>query len=335
MGDRHRLVRLVLGAVVVLGCAAGPALAQPAPQTVGIRLVDAPVGRSNDPRAREYIVDHIAPGATITRRVQDSNSTTTAQLIQLYTAAASVQDGAFRFGEGHAVNDLTSWTTVTPATENLAPGATALATVTIAVPAAASAGERYGVIWAELPSSTPPGGGVTAVNRVGVRIYLSVGAGGEPPSDFDIVSLTAQRNAGGSPVVAATVRNTGRRALDLGGDLRLSDGPGGLSAGPFAAKLGTTLGIGETEPVLVVLDEAVPDGPWSAHIVLRSGTVERDATATITFPRSTARSAKPVVIHAHGGTGVLPWKLGGLAALVVVLLLWFLLARRRRERVAD
>ena len=187
-------------------------------------------------------------------------------------------------------------------------GAKILATVTIAVPADASPGERYGVVWAELPAAVPPGGGIAAVNRVGVRIYLSVGEGGEPASDFGIASFEARRDAEGSPLVAATVRNTGGRALDLSGDLKLTNGPGGLSAGPFEAKLGTTLGIGQTESVLVILDRAVPAGPWDARIVLRSGITEREATAKITFPAAAASSSEPVATRgpAAGRSRLLP-----------------------------
>ena len=89
-------------------------------------------------------------------------------------------------------------------------GAKSLATVTIAVPGDASPGERYGVVWAELPAAIPPGGGIAAVNRVGVRIYLSVGQGNEPASDFGITTFEARRDADGNPLVAAIVHNTGR-----------------------------------------------------------------------------------------------------------------------------
>ena len=65
---------------------------------------------------------------------------------------------------------------------------------------------------------------------------------------------------------------------------KLSDGPGGLSAGPFDANLGTTLATGATGPVTVHLDERLPAGPWTARITLRSGLVERSAHATVTFP---------------------------------------------------
>jgi len=66
--------------------------------------------------------------------------------------------------------------------------------------------------------------------------------------------------------VRASVHNTGGRALDMNGTLQLLAGPGGLSAGPFPATLGTTPAIGDTEPVSIVWtnpwpdDEPVPDG---------------------------------------------------------------------------
>lgn len=326
----RRLVIVLAGVLALSG--AVPSLAQ-APQTVGIRIVDVPTIRTDDPRAREYIVDHLAPGTTITRRVEVSNDTEEPQVVQLYAAAASIPDGSFQFGDGRAANDLTSWTTVDPPTVNPTAGGKVLATVKIAVPADASPGERYGVVWAEPPPAVPSGGGVTAVNRVGVRIYLSVGPGGEPASDFTITTLEARRAADGSPLVAATVRNTGGRAVDLSGELRLTNGPGGLSAGPFDAKLGTTLGLGQTEPVLVALDPAIPRGPWDAHIVLRSGTTEREATAQVTFPETAATSAGPVKAKStSGGSGLLPLAAAALIMAVLSLLLVQVLARRRNSR---
>ena len=336
MNMRRPLLLIAIGLVAAVPATMPPlALAQASPQTVGIRLVDAPTNRADDPRARQYIVDHLAPGTTITRRVEVSNDTTLTQAVQLYAAAASIKDGSFQFGDGRAVNDLTTWTTVDPPTVSPPAGAKSLATVTIAVPADASPGERYAVAWAELPAAVPAGGGIAAVNRVGVRIYLSVGGGNEPASDFGITTFEARRDGDGNPLVAAMVRNTGGRALDLGGELRLTNGPGGLSAGPFNAKLGTTLGVGQTEPVLVTLDRAIPAGPWDAHIVLRSGLTDRQATATLTFPAGAASSAEPITTGASksrrdGASRLLP-AAGAVAALGAVSLLLFGLNRRRRR----
>ena len=54
-----------------------------------------------------------------------------------------------------------------------------------------------------------------------------------PPAtaDFAIGAVTASRGQGGNPQLSAQVANTGGRALDITGELRLT---GGLSAGPFS-----------------------------------------------------------------------------------------------------
>ncbi|MCA1845482.1 MAG: DUF916 domain-containing protein [Actinobacteria bacterium] len=335
--------RLILsGAVAALALAVGVLVAPAAesqvssttatgpPGSIGIRLLDAPINRADDPRARLYIVDHLAPGTTIERRVEVSNDTTETRTISLYPAAATVADGVFQFGEGHAVNELTTWTTVAPSMLQLAPGAKGVATTTIKVDPKASPGERYAVVWAEVGAPAPPGGGIATVNRVGVRIYLSVGPGNEPASDFEITGLEAQRAQDGSPEVTATVHNTGGRAVDLSGDLRLTNGPGALAAGPFPAKLGTTLGVGQSEPVVVVLDRAVPNGPWDAEIILREGLIERKANARLTFPTAPAGVGTPVKARSED-RGVSPMALGGVGA-ALLLAAATLVPRRLRKR---
>src|SRR5438067_258369 len=85
---------------------------------------------------------------------------------------------------------------------------------------------------------------------------IDVSKRGAPKNDFTIDSLQAVRGKDGTPAVLAKVHNTGARALDMRGSLQLSDGPAGLSAGPFDAQLGTTLAPGDTAPVVVPLDKA-------------------------------------------------------------------------------
>lgn len=120
--------------------------------------------------------------------------------------------------------------------------------MTIAVPRDASPGERYGAVWAEARATPVAGQGITEINRVGMRMYLSVGPGGPPAAGFRIQSLVAARASDGRPLVRAQVHNTGGRALDMSGTLRLLQGPGGLAAGPFPARTGTTLGPARPPP---------------------------------------------------------------------------------------
>jgi hypothetical protein len=125
-------------------------------------------------------------------------------------------------------------------------------------------------------------------------MYLSVGTGAEPTSDFRIETLTAARERDGRPVVRTTITNTGGRAIDIGGQLKLEHGPGSLTAGPFNVEVGTTLGIGERAPATIHLDKGLPDGPWRATVTIRSGELVKVARATITFPKGSGASSSPV-----------------------------------------
>ena len=330
MGVRRLIcvLALVAGVSALVPSASAGYANEPDPgRGIGVRLVDVPVAAADNPRARVYIIDHVRPGSIVERRVEVVNYTRDPVDVAMYPAAADVRAGEFIGAEGHTRNLLSSWTSVAPSSPRLSPGVGAFTKVRIEVPDDAPEGEQYAVVWAEV--STPPSttGGVTHVSRVGVRIYLSVGPGGEPSSDFDIRSFTASRDDAGAPVVQVLVRNIGGRALDLTGQLKLSDGPGGLSAGPFDMTLGTTLGIGATEPITAALDDTLPNGPWRAHVTVRSGLLQHTAGATLTFPDGPGVAA-PVAVES---TGSIPWPM--LVAVVAgVLALLALLGWHRRCR---
>jgi hypothetical protein len=317
-----------VGAPVSVSTAAPVAIARAAPaaiarsataSSIGVQLLDVPLTAYADPRARLYIIDHLHPGTTIHRRIEISNTTPSTVHIVSYPAAATISQGAFVGAAAHTPNELSTWTTVLPGASNIPAGGHAIATVTIAVPRNAPPGEQYGVVWAETRSPAPAGGGITQVSRVGIRLYLSIGPGGAPASNFTIDSLTGGRSPDGQPQVIASVHNTGGRALDMSGTLQLSAGPGGLSAGPFQANLGTTLAIGATEPIIIMLDKQIPDGPWHALVTLRSGLLQRSAQATISFPATGAPSS-PLFTYLV------------IAGLVILLLLGIVAARLRRRR---
>lgn len=290
----------VVAPVVLL--AAAPSLAAtpklPAagtcPPGIGIGLAEIPKARAKDPRAQSYVIDFVHPGTTFSRKIQVCNGTGAPQHVDLYPDAATISGGGFVLTEGHASNEITPWITVTPTSLELAPDRRVVFEATFAVPRDARPGEFYAAVVAELPPKPSSGGNVKIASRVGVRVYLDVGSGGEPRSDFTIDSLTAARTADGTPFVKAAVHNTGRRAIDLRGQLRLSDGPGGLSAGPFPAQLGTTLAPGQTESLTVPLDKSLPAGPWHARVDVFSGLLHHAAEGTITFPTQAGTSAAPV-----------------------------------------
>ncbi|MFJ2033388.1 hypothetical protein [Streptosporangium sp. NPDC087985] len=299
--------------------------------TIGIRLLEAPVSRRDDPRALSYIIDHLPPGTTIKRRLEITNTSKKPQRIDLYPAAASVVDNRFTMAVGHPQNELTDWTSIDRTSAVVPPGGHQTAQVTIQVPQAASRGERYGVIWAQVSAEPDATRTVRLINRVGIRLYIDVGPGGEPPSDFQIEELRPARDPDGRPELVATVRNTGGRAIDMSGTLSLSDGPGGLSAGPFAADLGVTLLPGASAPVTVTLDQRMPDGPWKAELTLRSGMVKRTVSATVTFPRS--GMGLPVSLDLNPLT--LFAVIGGLVALLLAVLVMAVHLRRRRAGATE
>ncbi|MBT2365783.1 peptidase [Streptomyces sp. ISL-10] len=287
--------------------------------SVGIRLVDAPVSRREDSRAHRYIIDHIKPAQQIRRRIAVTNYSDTRHRVQLYPAAAAVHKDGFAFAPGRTGNELTKWVTVEPSALVLAPDETATVWTEVTVANDATGGEHYGVIWAEISPHHDRSEQVRNVARAGVRIYLSVGPGGEPRSDFRIEDLTGIRAADGVPVVTARVKNTGGRALDLTGKLTLSDGPGGAFAGPFNVKAGT-IGPGRSTLAKTTLDPRLPDGVWTARLTLTSGLVKRETSGRITIGQR------------GGNTSMAILTVGGLFSVAAALLVAYAYRRRNRFR---
>lgn len=296
---------------------------------IGLRLLEAPESLRDDPRAHTYIIDHVAPGAVFTRTIEVSNSSTTVQHVELYSTGAAIADGSFVGDDRGVAGELATWVSTFPAVVDVPANGTSTAAVTVAVPVDAAPGERYGVVWAEVRTSNATG--IVQASRVGIRAYLSVGGGNPPSTDFTIDSITASRGADGAPVVLATITNTGGRALDVNGSLTLSAGPAGLSAGPFAASSGETLAIGDTEPVTVVLDSALPAGPWTVTVTMTSGVTTRTATARILFPDAGTSTPVEATSADHAEDGGLWWIVAGLVGIVVLAAVAGVVVVRRRR----
>ncbi|MFG2694654.1 peptidase [Kitasatospora sp. NPDC048407] len=303
----------------------------PAERKVGIKLLDAPEDRRDDPRAQAYIVDHLAPGSSIERRVEVSNESSTPMHVDVYAAAASVTKGKFTFAPDRTPNELTGWTSLDTTGLDLAAHGTAQVRVTVQVPKNASAGERYGVIWAQTGPPEKRAGNLTLLGRVGVRMYLDIGPGGEPASDFEVEQLTPGRSRDGKAELHARIHNTGGRALDIGGTLVLSDGPGGLRAGPFSAATGTTVAPGERADAIVPMDARVPEGPWTVELALRSGQVEHSTRATVTFPTTPGGTGAVAASAARAWQFPTPM-VTGLSVLVLAAVGLLLPKFRRRRR---
>jgi hypothetical protein len=245
----------------------------------------------------------------------------------LYAAAADIAHHRFTFAPDRTPNELTTWTSINHHAFDLPPGGARVARLTIRVPKTASRGERYAVVWAQTSSNPDAGHDLGFINRVGIRIYLDIGPGGEPSASMSIDKLTPARTPDGRPELVAQVRNTGGRALDISGRLSLSGGPGGLRAGPYPATLGVTLSPGDAAPVAAVLDKRLPNGPWKVELTLQSGLVKQTVSATVTFP--VAGVGRPVSLLSSGR-----FQVGSLLGALILATAagTFVLLRRRRRR---
>ena len=288
-------MRRALG-VIMLAAAAGisvPAAAAasttltttPTPQRFGTRLVDVPVSEATNPRALRYIIDFLHPGVVIRRRILVANQESREATFTVYPDAAMIKNGFFVGDAGEIRSELTTWISVRHPRVTLAAGQSAMDLITIKVPRVATRGEHYGVIWVQQTSHVRMKGGfsVTEVNRVGIRIYLAVGKGGVPPTKWTIGSLIGHRSKKGQQFLTAIVDNTGGRAMDLSGTVRLCNGPGGTSAGPFQLQRIVTLAPGQSIRVTFVVPRELPIGPWLAKIRVVSGLNVETAAATIEF----------------------------------------------------
>ncbi|QWC11493.1 DUF916 domain-containing protein [Arthrobacter jiangjiafuii] len=282
-----------MAAVFFFFSMAAAGAAEQAPQEgITIRLVDIPEAAQSDSRARSYIVDNVPPGTAIGRRIEVQNNTTEPQSIELYATAAEVKANAFTGLAKGERNELTGWIAMEKPTVDLAAGESAEVMVHIEVPPDAPEGEQYAALWAEVRSAPAAGTQFITASRVGIRVYLSVGPGNGPPAAFTIADLAAG-HSNGAPQVTADVTNTGGRALDIQGELALTDGPGGLSAGSVSLDGTVTIAPGETAPVTVSLAPELPSGAWHAQLDLKSGLVTEQAAADLTFSGGEAPVEEP------------------------------------------
>jgi hypothetical protein len=297
--------------------------------TFGVRLVDAPVSEADNPRALRYIIDYLPTGTVIHRRILIANGEARTARFTVYADAAQITAGQFAGDTGATRSELTGWVSVQHPVVTLAAGASVTDMVTINVPSGATRGEHYGVVWVQQAAKARRGGGSTVieVSRVGVRIYLAVGRGGAPPSSFDITSLTGHLTHAGRPIIVAHVNNTGGRAVDLNGSVRLTNGPGGTSSGPFPQQQTVTIAPGQSWNVTFAAPKNLPQGAWQATVNLASGLTTAKATAPIQLS---------VIVAAQAALSSTQWiwlAFGGLVVAAVVIAVGRYARQHRRRRI--
>jgi hypothetical protein len=291
----------------------------------GIRLLDTPLAEAQDPRAQQSIIDVLPTGSSIDPRILIVNNEPAVGVFAVFPGAAQISNGQFTGVADGVGNELTPWITVQHPTIRLGPGQSAMDRVIIRVPRGATKGEHYGVIWAEqaAPARDSRGVAVRMTARIGIRIYLGVGRGGLPPTRFEIMSITGQRPAPSRPRLIVHVNNVGGRAVDLVGKVRLTNGPGGSTAGPFTPQQMVTLAPGQSGNVIFALPAALPAGPWIANLTLQSGLYVATTQATVLFSTPALRSGTSAAALA-----------GAAVVLALIVIPAFMAIRGRRARRA-
>jgi hypothetical protein len=154
-----------------------------------------------------YVVERVEPGHSVERHLRVGNTTADTLTADVYAGAAGSVRGTFRWGDGHAENALTRWTTVQPARTQVPSQRAVDVVVTIHVPDGTSPGKRYAVLWAELPRSD-----AGVVNRVGVRVYLTVTEPSESSAALVAVAVVLLLGLAVSAIAVARRRRGSGRA---------------------------------------------------------------------------------------------------------------------------
>lgn len=245
-------------------------------------------------------------------------------MVTVYGGAARITGGSWVSSAPGEQNSLSRWTAVDQHRLRLAPRAAARVTVATTVPTDATSGERYAVVWAQQQSVGSAPGEVIVQSRVGIRMYVVV-AQGAAPTNFTINRIQATTTSGNRQVLAS-VKNTGDRAIDLGGTISLTHGPGSTSAGPFATKQTLTLAPGQSGTARFTLPRALATGPWHGHVVFRSGETKRSLDRTLRFDAETAAPANIAAVIWVGAAILL------VAIALLIALLWCRGARHGNRR---
>lgn len=291
---------------------------------MSIELV-APDG-TEDERASRYIVDHVVPGSTLERDVTIGNDGDAPVDVELSVGGSEIVEHRLVFDdEGTGVErEIVEWAQLPRDRVTVAPRESVTVPVELVVPPDAEDGERYGVVWAAVRSTST--GAATVVNRVGVRIYLSVGDGPAPPSDFTVDLVAAGRADDGAPYLDVTLSNVGGRAVEPQGTVTFAGKAGEIEPG-------FTLTPADSGELRVRFDDdAARADAGEVDVVLGANGVDRRATAEVAFPTTPGRRAGPVVAEPVGAgdrARTLPTAIAAAMAAVVAVTA----ARARRGRI--
>lgn len=259
----RRTVLAVLLTAAAFGSSALPADAQSQPTgEFSLRPVRPATAPARD---RSYVVRTVRPGVELTDRLEAVNLTGAPLDLSLAAVDSVVgPDGSFAPGTERTAEG--AWLEVTPAQVRIPARGTAPVELRIRVPADAAPGDHIATVVAQ-KAGAPSGGGVQFVQRVGVRVYLTVERrqGGVGARSFE---LRALRWVGAPKARAfeAEVVNNGDLLVEPLGTLTLRRGD--LGADTDVPVLGT-VPAGEARALRLTVPGELEPGRYEAHLRLR------------------------------------------------------------------
>lgn len=254
-------MRRALAAVLVTAAGVLPAHGQAAGE-FSLRPVRPATAEARD---RSYVVRTVRPGAELTDRLEAVNLTGSPLDLSLSAVDAAVApDGSFAPGTERKAEG--TWLEVTPAQVRVPARGTAPVELRIRVPADATSGDHIATVVAQ-KAGAPSGSGVQLVQRVGVRVYLTVERpqGGVGTRSFELRALRWV-GAPKARTFEADVVNTGELLVEPRGTLTLSRGD--LGADTDVPVLGT-VPVGETRALRLTVPGELEPGRYEARLRLR------------------------------------------------------------------
>jgi hypothetical protein len=267
-----------------------------------------PVRAANTPeRERSYVVRTVAPGTGFDDRLEARNLTDgPLDLVVEPVDAAVTPDGSF--APGTTTTAEGGWLRVTPDRVRVPARGSVRVALRVDVPADAAPGDHIAAVVVR-KADAPNGSGVQLVNRVGVRVYLTVTppAAPGPKRAFELRALrwTGDRN------FEADVANVGDLLVEPLGTLTIARGD--FTTTVDVPVLGTVPPRAVT-PLPVRTTGKLEPGTYEARLRLRlvQGGGEQEQRVTFTVPGTPAREEE------DDGLPLLPLLLAvGALALVV------------------
>jgi hypothetical protein len=266
----------------------------------------------------------VRPGEELTDRLEAVNLTDAPLELDIAAVDATVSpDGSFAPGTRREAAG--AWLEASPTRVRVPARRTTPVDVRIRVPADAAAGDHLAAFVAQKAGPAPSGGGVHVVQRVGVRVYLTVvrpDGGPTPARSFEFRALRWV-GAPAARAFEAEVANTGNLLVEPLGTLVL--GRGDLRTDADVPVLGI-VPVGETRSLRFSVPGELEPGTYEARMRLREvhGGAEQEQQVTFTVGPETAEVPQ-------GETDRFP-VVPAAVALLVLLAAVALLARRSQSR---